>query len=426
MTAAKKIESVAGLRLLLDGQEVGILTHYSGGKNIVVFSPDYIALAKTARNTFTMTQLANEAYLSKPLISAQRLPPVLSNLLPEGALRDWMSLSLKVHVENEFPLIAHMGKNLPGALQVEPISAGNVPSWALDHREQVEAVQLDVEHGQGKFALAGVQMKFSSVKNKDGRFNIGQDGNNTNGEHSWIIKTPSTVHKYVPYNEYTAMKLAEAVGIDIPEIKLVELTQLDNLPDIQLPNEVHAYAIKRFDRQAEQRIHTEDFAQVFQLYAHEKYKKVNYEQIADALYRFSSQGLKDVQQMARRLLVNILLANGDAHLKNWSLIYPDSQRPMLSPAYDIVSTLAYVKGEQEFALNMAKNKNWHQINMAAFEAWATRIGVPWQAIKVHLAETLELARLHWVPMLTELPMHRAQQKILKTHWQNLHPDFRIK
>lgn len=428
MTASKRMEKVEGLRLLLGGQEVGILTHYSGGKNIVVFSPEYIALPNTVRNTFTLTQLANEAYLTKPLINTQRLPPVLSNLLPEGALRDWMALSLKVHVDNEFPLITHMGSNLPGALQVKPIAAGNVPHWALDQREQVEAVQINVAHSQAKFSLAGVQMKFSSIR-QGGGFIIGQDAISnkillTNND-SWIIKTPSTVHKYVPYNEYTAMKLAEVVGIDIPDITLVALAQLQNLPDIQLPDETYVYAIKRFDRQAGQRIHTEDFAQVFQVCAHEKYAKVNYEQIADALYRFSSQGLKDVQQMARRLLVNILLANGDAHLKNWSLIYPGNRRPMLSPAYDIVSTLAYVKGEQEFALNMAKNKNWYQVNMASFETWAKRVGVPWQAIKVHLAETLELAQLHWARMLTELPMHGSHQKILKAHWQNLHPDFRI-
>ena len=421
MAVKRRIESVEGLRLSLNGQDLGVLTHYSGGKSIFVFSPDYVALAKTERQTFTMTQLANEQYLSQPLISSQRLAPVFSNLLPEGALRDWMAHSLKVHIDNEFPLMAHMGKNLPGALQADPISAGNVPKWALDHREQVEAVQVDVEHSQGKFSLAGVQMKFSSVKNKDGRYNIGQDANSN----SWIIKTPSTIHKYVPYNEYTAMRLAEFVGVDIPEIKLVELTQLDNLPDIQLPNEVHAYAIKRFDRQEGHRVHTEDFAQVFQVYSHDKYQKFNYEQIANALYQFGSHGLKDVQQMARRLLVNILLANGDAHLKNWSLIYLDSKRPMLSPAYDIVSTLPYVEGEQEFALNMAKNKNWYQADMASFEAWAKRIGAPWQAIKVHLEETLELARGHWLKMLTELPMDELHQQMLKAHWQNLHNNFRI-
>ena len=111
MAAKKRMESVEGLRLSLNGQDIGVLTHYSGGKNIFVFSPDYVALAKTERQTFTMTQLANEQYLSQPLISSQRLAPVFSNLLPEGALRDWMAHSLKVHIDNEFPLMAHMGKN---------------------------------------------------------------------------------------------------------------------------------------------------------------------------------------------------------------------------------------------------------------------------------------------------------------------------
>jgi serine/threonine-protein kinase HipA len=221
------------------------------------------------------------------------------------------------------------------------------------------------------------------------------------------------------------MRLAEAVDVDIPEIKLVDLSELDNLPDIQLPNEQHAYAIKRFDRGNGQRIHTEDFAQIFQVYSHEKYKKYNYEQIADALYSYSRQALKDVQQMARRLLVNILLANGDAHLKNWSVIYTISQRPNLSPAYDIVSTLPFVKGETEFALNMAKNKDWHQVNMASFETWSKRVGIPWQAIKVHLIDVMDKARTEWPKLLEELPMFHEHKDILKQHWSKLHNDFRL-
>jgi len=417
----KRIEQVEGLRLSISQQEIGVLSHYSGGKNIFVFSPDYIALPAAQRNTLTLTQLIDESFLSQPQISNQRVPPVLSNLLPEGALRQWMAQSLKVHVDNEFPLMAHMGRSLPGAIEATPIAAGNLPAWALDHREQVQAVQIDVEHQQNKFSLAGVQMKFSSVRNQDGSFNIGTDAN----DNSWIIKTPSTVHRHVPYNEFSAMRLAEAAGVNIPEIKLVELSELDNLPDIQLPNETHAYAIKRFDREGGQRIHTEDFAQIFQVYSHDKYKKHNYEQIGNALYSYSNQGLKDVQQMARRLLVNILLGNGDAHLKNWSVIYTNQQRPNLSPAYDIVSTIPYVKGEEEFALNMAKNKNWYQVDLASFETWANRMGVAWPAIKVHLLDTLSKARTEWPEMMKELPMVESHQRILTDHWAKLHKDFKV-
>jgi serine/threonine-protein kinase HipA len=58
MTATKRIENVEGLALSINGQDIGILTHYSSGRNIFVFSPEYKALAPSVRQTFTMTQLA--------------------------------------------------------------------------------------------------------------------------------------------------------------------------------------------------------------------------------------------------------------------------------------------------------------------------------------------------------------------------------
>lgn len=421
MSSVKRVEKVEGLRLTLQGQEVGVLAHYTGGKNILTFSPGFVALENSMRSTFTLTQLTQHDYFNEPQLSSQRLSPVLSNLPPEGALREFISRELKIHSENEFPLMVHLGANLPGALKAVPIAAGELPAWALAHRERVEAVQVNIDKATSKQSLAGIQMKFSSVRAPDKRFNINEEDN----ADSWIIKVPSNVYKQVPANEYTAMRLAESVGIDIPEIQLVKLTQLHNLPDIRLPNEEYAYAIRRFDRSKGKRIHTEDFAQVFELYSHEKYEKKNYEQIVNAIYLHSPQGLKNAKQMAKRLLVNVLLANGDAHLKNWSLIYPDGITPQLSPAYDIVSTLPYVKGESGAALNMAKVKNWYETNMKTFKKWAERADVPWQPIAVHLNETMEQARELWPTMLNELPMLESSKQVLKEHWRKLHADFRI-
>ena len=87
------------------------------------------------------------------------------------------------------------------------------------------------------------------------------------------------MHKDVPLNEYTVMYLASLVGIEIPEIRLIELSKLDNLPQINLPNETFAFAIKRFDRHNEQRIHMEGFAQALVKDPDEKYNSANYEQI---------------------------------------------------------------------------------------------------------------------------------------------------
>ncbi|CAI1917644.1 Serine/threonine-protein kinase HipA [Serratia quinivorans] len=420
MSGQRQVESVQALALVLHHVRIGVLAHYSGGKNILTFDPHYLALPEAIRPLFTLRQRAHLGYLEQVLMSSQRLPPVLSNLLPEGALRGWLAQSLKTHVNEEFPLMAWAGANLPGALEARALAASEIPAWALASRGELEAVQIEVGMDAQKFSLAGVQMKFSSLR-EGGRFNISSQV----GSDSWIIKTPSTVHRNLPENEYTAMRLAQAIGVEIPDIELVALGQLNNLPDIRLADEPYAYAIRRFDRSESGRVHTEDFAQIFEIYAHDKYRGKNYEQIAAYLYEWGSEPLADAQQMARRLLANILLANGDAHVKNWSMIYPNQTKVRLSPAYDIVTTLAYIPRESEVALNMAREKRWSMISMQTFEHWAGRVALPWPAIRVHLLDAIEQARTLWPDLLATLPMAEEHKAILHRHWASLSPDFRL-
>jgi serine/threonine-protein kinase HipA len=129
--------------------------------------------------------------------------------------------------------------------------------------------------------------------------------------------------------------------------------------------------------------------------------------------------------MARRLLVNILLANGDAHLKNWSLLYQDRITPRLSPAYDIVTTRVYIEGETQYALNLGKTKQWYTVTLKHFEIWAEKAGVPWRAIKPHLDDTMDKARSLWPDALEALPMRDEHKDALKAHWNNLQPEFRV-
>lgn len=250
-----RVESVEALQLSLHGTPIGTLVHYSGGKNKLTFDPGYIATDPIQRPMLTLTQRQSPAYLEKPHIHNQRVSPILSNLLPEGSLREWMAAGMKIHPDNEFPMLAWSGLNLPGALEARPVPMGELPGWALESREQVEAVQINIQSRAQKFSLAGVQMKFSAIR-EDGRLNVSVDL----GDDNWIVKTPSNVHGHVPENEYSSMRLAEAIGVDIPNIELIDLAVIENLPDIQLPAERLAYVIKRFDRDQDNKIHTEDFA----------------------------------------------------------------------------------------------------------------------------------------------------------------------
>lgn len=410
------------LQLTIHDVLIGHLAGFSNGRNVLCFADTF--KNNPERPTFSLIthpRFPNAArIMAEPWARNQRLHPVLSNLLPEGSLRELIAQGLKLHVDNEFHILSYLGKDLPGAIEATPMEPEGVPDYVLNTHGKAKAVTFDNFTQANKFSLAGVQMKFS-MKETDGRYNLSKD--DVLGD--WIIKTPSTNHKFVPLNEYSAMSLADLVGIDVPEIKLVELDKLDNLPQINLPDEKLAFAIRRFDRVDGQRIHMEDFAQILVKYPHEKYTSANYENIGKVIYEFSGDGLADAQQFARRLLVNILLANGDAHLKNWSFLYPDKKTPRLSPVYDIVTTKVYIENETRYALNLGKIKEWHTTTMAHFESWAIKSGIPWRAIKPHLDDTLSKARELWPEALKALPMDDEHKTGLRVHWRKLHEDFKI-
>ncbi len=413
---------VTVLELNLHGIIVGYLAGFRDGRNILTFAPEFAN--NPSRPTFSLITHPDfpnaEKLLTAPWIKRQRLHPVLSNLLPEGALRELLAQRLKVHIDNEFQLFTYLGQDLPGALVASPTDPEQIPDYVLQSTGQAKIVTIGTKQRMNHFSLAGVQMKFS-MREKDGRYQIAESG--ILGD--WIIKTPSTKHKFVPLNEFSAMRLAEAAGVDIPDIKLVEIDTLDNLPAINLPNEKFAFAIRRFDRAEEKRIHMEDFAQLLVKYPYQKYSSANCEQIGKILYQYTGDSLRNVQQFARRLLVNILLANGDAHLKNWSLTYPDTITPELSPAYDIVTTRVYMGDEKKYALNMGKNKDWYKVLFTHFRAWADKADIPWKAIKPQLTDTLDKARTLWPGALNELPMDDAHKDQLRAHWRCLQSDFRI-
>ena len=75
------------------------------------------------------------------------------------------------------------------------------------------------------------------------------------------------------------------------------------------------------------------------------------------------------------LVFNALIGNADMHLKNWSLIYPDRRRAALAPAYDFVSTVAYLS-DDSLALSLVDSKQFSSITMGQFERFAAKARLP--------------------------------------------------
>jgi serine/threonine-protein kinase HipA len=180
-----------------------------------------------------------------------------------------------------------------------------------------------------------VALKWSLLR-KNERFTAPVHGNGGD----WIGKLPDARHPDLPRQEYAMNLFARDVGIDTPESHLVHRDLID-VPDEAWPGaEEYAFLVKRFDRGEDRGpIHIEDFAQVRSLPPEKKYQGT-FETVASFIYRNSDEA--SLGEFARRLAFFVLIGNDDAHLKNWSLIYPDRFRARLSPSYDIVATENYL------------------------------------------------------------------------------------
>ncbi len=207
----------------------------------------------------------------------------------------------------------------------------------------------------GKLSISGVQPKLSvKLDKKRNMLIVVSEG----GEYILKPQTPAFVH--IPENEQCCMDMARELGIEVPAHCLVPLK------DKSL-----AYVVKRFDREKGIKIHQEDFTQVLEV--HDKYRG-SVEQIGRKLKEISSAPGYDAQLLFERVVLNFIIANGDAHLKNYSISYKGGNI-RLTPAYDIVcSRLAIPDEQEESALDINGKKN--RLSRADFDELAEYLIVP--------------------------------------------------
>lgn len=301
--------------------------------------------------------------------SHMRLPPWFSNLLPEGRLRQWIAEARRISVQREMELLAQVGHDLPGAVRV--IAADSSIPVDTSGDSEADVPSSTFADSLWRFSLAGVGLKFSMLAHGE-RLTIPAVGDHGD----WILKPPHPLYPDVPRNEYAMMTLAKRVGIDVPEVRLIHRDQIDALPDqTWAARESWAYAVKRFDRGLQrERIHIEDMAQVRGFYPDDKYLG-SFETIGALIYR--NRDVRGLQEFARRMAFNIIIGNGDAHLKNWSLIYHDGRIPGISPAYDLVSTFFYrpkEEGVEDMGLRFGGAKHFADIRLSAFSRLDSKLG----------------------------------------------------
>lgn len=397
---------VSVLNVLLYGEAIATITHVGNGRTLFAFNEDYINDA--SRPTLGLSfkdSLGNLRTHFKP--TQTKLIPFFSNLLPEETMRSYLADRAGIHPEREFFLLWVLGKDLPGAVTIEAADGEALPP----NTQQRSTENIPYEAPM-RFSLAGVQLKFSAVQQAHGGLTIpatGQGG-------SWIVKLPSSRFANVPENEYAMMSLAKMLGMNVPDIQLLPITQIANIPEGIGTFGDSAFAIKRFDRAEEKMVHIEDFAQVFDVYPHNKYKKASMRNIAQVI---SIEGQEnDIVEFIRRLVFNTLIGNADMHLKNWSLIYHDKHIPSIAPAYDFLSTIPYIP-DNNASLKVSRSKKFSDFNWEELSHLAAKAMLPEKL--VHEAAKQTIAGFHelWAKEKNHLPLSRKVIEAIEKHLESI-------
>lgn len=393
------------LVIKLNSVAVGYLRHRSGDSWEFKFLTDYLGLhPRPVLGQFFEDDLyrAHRANL--------RLPPFFSNLLPEGPLRDLVARSTGVNQQREALLLETLGGDLPGAVVVEPEE--NIDEEPPDEELSSPPSPSPGREQRLKFSLAGMQLKFSVLQKGD-RLTLpvtGQGGD-------WIVKLPDARFPGVPANEISMLQWAHRARIQVPDHRIVRVAEIDGLPlEIGLA-ETDALAVRRFDRVAGRRIHQEDFAQILGLYPHDKYDEYNYETIGNIIYAVA--GPEALIEYARRLAFVVLSGNGDAHHKNWSLLYSDGRTASLTPAYDLVFTRAYMEGD-ELALKLRGSRYFEGVTLESFRHLARKCGFDEDSLANSVAEAAQQIREAWAEIEPEMPMASEAKARLRRHLDAMH------
>jgi len=211
-------------------------------------------------------------------------------------------------------------------------------------KPKAENMTMYNEHSK-RMSISGVQLKYS-LKLNGNRLELCE----TNGQ--YIIKPiPTADHlemmEDAPENEHLTMQIASQIF----NIKTAHNTL------IYFKDGTPAYITKRFDVKGDDiKYIQEDFAQITKRTKEthgESYKyEGSYLEIGELIKKYVPASMIAIENFFKIIVFNYVFSNGDAHLKNFSLIRNDLGEMELSPSYDLMSTIIHTPSERDTALDL--------------------------------------------------------------------------
>jgi len=283
---------------------------------------------------FTYKEEALPISLTMPVRSAPYIAPYLFPVfqvsLPEGPLRAIIERDMlkRIHASGDMAILSVVGCYLIGAITVVPEGGSceraplmaDIPS-VLRHGVDSSHFVIDLLrlYAQRSGVSGGYPKILANESSLQGTLTT----------RDWIVKMPDADHPDIAINELFSMQAAQEAGIETAETRLSD--------------DGHLLLIKRFDRdQKGNALAFEDMASLMGLPSSAKFSG-SVERIVKTLTTFCEGPARSraLEQFFRQYTLAMLLRNGDAHLKNFGVLYRPKGEVHLAPCYDMVTMAAY-------------------------------------------------------------------------------------
>ncbi|MBR2427080.1 MAG: type II toxin-antitoxin system HipA family toxin [Lentisphaeria bacterium] len=340
------------LDVYLHEKKVGVLAS-DKGRMAFTYSPEYLNQSDAEPLAYTLP-LSAEPYSGGNVVS------FFSNLLPDESVRIRVAEILNVSPENIFGLLKEIGEDCAGAVALfspekKPLTSGEMIFAPLSEDDTHDILSslsdrpLNVGAEDFHISGAGAQDKLVASVQK-GKVYLPLKG--TPSTH--IIKPGIQRFPESVFNELYCMKLAKKCGIATANC------------DVLYIKDIPYYVTERYDRSKNgniwTRLHQEDFCQLLGYEPSIKYESEGGPKLLQCFKLLYDLELpaNDRIEFLDRIIFIFLIGNGDAHAKNFSVLYQNG-RPRLAPAYDLLSTVVYPDLSPKLAMKIDNEYNFRWI-----------------------------------------------------------------
>lgn len=335
------------IRVWTDGAHAGVLDRAKARGSAFAYDPR--ASAERAVSVTMPVRLESWS-------ADQGLAPIFEMNLPEGALRERLQRMFAKASDrfDDLDLLEVVGASQIGRIRYSVLDRDleeNVPSQPIQEilrtRHGNELFEYLLQRFAQHSGLSGVQPKVM-IRSADTK------PSDKKARRSPTIQSATHIVKFwereeypeLAANEFYCLTAARTLGLPVPHF--------------ELSDDGGALVVERFDLTDESYLGFEDFCVLNALGAAQKYEGSYETRVFKRLrdYLDPIELPNAFEQLFKLFVLNCAIRNGDAHLKNFGIVYEDvNGASRLAPVYDIVNTTAYIPPDL-MALSLEGSKRW--------------------------------------------------------------------